>query len=316
MATESNALENAGGDLAGGDEGHEGLAPEILQQASEMGWVPKEKFRGDPDRWVDADEFVRKGEEVLPLVRAGNRRLQEQLIARDADLAEANRKLNEMQESIKAINEIQNREALGRVNRQIQSVRRQIEEARSERDTDKVLELTETLETLEGEKALVGKPVAKEAEEEETPRTAIPQAQLQAELQDWQQENEWFGKDRMKTRVANAIAAEIREDPAFRGVVGRKFLEEVSKRTEEAYSEAFPSGEGRRQVGKTAGGSQSGARAQGTGTRRGKSYADLPQEARAACDADASRLVGPNRVYKTAADYQAFYVKEYFGDEA
>ena len=38
--------------------------------AKEMGWRPKEEFNGDPEQWRDAAEFVRRGNEILPFVRA------------------------------------------------------------------------------------------------------------------------------------------------------------------------------------------------------------------------------------------------------
>ena len=37
--------------------------------ASEIGWSPKEKFRGDPAKWVDAKTYYEKGEFVLPIVK-------------------------------------------------------------------------------------------------------------------------------------------------------------------------------------------------------------------------------------------------------
>lgn len=44
-------------------------ASDTEDRARAMGWVSKEEFRGPADNWRDADEFVRKGEEDLPIVR-------------------------------------------------------------------------------------------------------------------------------------------------------------------------------------------------------------------------------------------------------
>ena len=38
-------------------------------KASELGWVPKDKFRGDPAKHVDAKTYWEKGELVLPIVK-------------------------------------------------------------------------------------------------------------------------------------------------------------------------------------------------------------------------------------------------------
>lgn len=36
----------------------------IASLASELGWVPKENFKGDPDKWRPADEFIRAGRDI------------------------------------------------------------------------------------------------------------------------------------------------------------------------------------------------------------------------------------------------------------
>ena len=45
-----------------------------------------------------------------------------------------------------------------------------------------------------------------------------------------------------------------------------------------------------------------------------KTYKDLPKEARESCDSFAAGLVGPNKTFKTMAEWQAYYVKDYFGE--
>lgn len=42
---------------------------DIEARARAQGWVPREEFRGPPENWRDAGEFVRRGEEELPIVR-------------------------------------------------------------------------------------------------------------------------------------------------------------------------------------------------------------------------------------------------------
>ena len=38
-------------------------------RARAMGWAPKEEFRGDPERWKDADTFVAEAEQNMPVMR-------------------------------------------------------------------------------------------------------------------------------------------------------------------------------------------------------------------------------------------------------
>lgn len=52
---------------------------DIERRARDMGWHPRHEYRGPPGKWVDADKFIENGETVLPIVRARNARLEEDL---------------------------------------------------------------------------------------------------------------------------------------------------------------------------------------------------------------------------------------------
>lgn len=52
-------------------------------EAAAYGWVPQDQFKGDPDKWRPAEEFVRRGEEILPIVRKQNEKLQAKLNEQD-----------------------------------------------------------------------------------------------------------------------------------------------------------------------------------------------------------------------------------------
>jgi hypothetical protein len=51
------------------DKGAESELGTVEERAQRMGWTEKTKFRGDPERWVDAATFVKNGEESLPILR-------------------------------------------------------------------------------------------------------------------------------------------------------------------------------------------------------------------------------------------------------
>ena len=42
---------------------------EIEEKAVAMGWVPLEEWKGDPEQHRPADEFVARGEQILPIVK-------------------------------------------------------------------------------------------------------------------------------------------------------------------------------------------------------------------------------------------------------
>lgn len=61
-------------------------ANDTESRARAMGWVPKEDFRGPEDKWRDADEFVKRGEEELPILRERNRDLTRRFSEMEAKL--------------------------------------------------------------------------------------------------------------------------------------------------------------------------------------------------------------------------------------
>lgn len=71
------------GDLAHADEVQDNDAQsqsrDIEADARKHGWSPLEDFKGDPSRWVDAETFVKRADEVLPLVTKKNKALEREL---------------------------------------------------------------------------------------------------------------------------------------------------------------------------------------------------------------------------------------------
>jgi hypothetical protein len=47
-------------------------------EARQQGWMPQEEFKGDPDRWTDAETFVRRADEVLPILKKRDRILKQE----------------------------------------------------------------------------------------------------------------------------------------------------------------------------------------------------------------------------------------------
>lgn len=51
----------------------------IINLASELGWVPKDQFRGDPEKWRPADEFIKAGRDIQQTTSRELRGLREQM---------------------------------------------------------------------------------------------------------------------------------------------------------------------------------------------------------------------------------------------
>ena len=257
--------------------------PSAEQEASELGWVPKDRFRGDQERWVDAETFVRRGKEIMPILRENNRRLEGEVHNLKSALQDNNK-------SIEDLKKFQVELLRTKLEEQRVTLLGQIQSAREEGNVALEVELADKLSDVKAE--------AKEAAKAPVVQ---PAAQTNPDFDSWKVSNAWFGTDKRKTALAIAIASELREsDPNLAGV---RFFQKVDAElaAELKTKPAVDKVEGSRSGGRESGGSVAG-------------FDSLPAEAKAQARADVSRFVGPNKVFKTEKDWFAHYTKLFNGE--
>lgn len=67
-------------ELAPEEQAAEPDTPEpIANLAKELGWVPREEFRGEPEKWKPADQFIRDGRDIQQTTARELRSLREQM---------------------------------------------------------------------------------------------------------------------------------------------------------------------------------------------------------------------------------------------
>jgi hypothetical protein len=270
--------------------------------AREMGWRPKEEFRGEPEKWVDAETFVSRGEHFLPIVRADREKLRAQVEAQNAQLAELKATIAASQESLEELKKFSSENTKRQVEQARKELVKQLKEAREAGDVDAETAVLDQLdEVRQAQKAASAPPPPPAPAKPTTPAVA-------PEQQAWQEANPWFATNPRLRGLALGIAEELRASPKTAGLVGKAFFDKLSEEMQPYTSpEDTP-------VPKVSGGRPSAGRANGGAA--GRSYADLTAEERAACDRQAKKLVGPGRAFKTEADWQAYFVKEIEGASA
>lgn len=277
------------------------MAEPVEQKARGLGWVPKEEFRGSEDKWVDAETFVKRGEEVMPILRATNRRLEGDVEGLKGELASTKAALDEASEAISELKKHNTESARAAMKATKSTLRTQIRAAREAQDW-------EALETLEEQLDEV-----KETEREvaRTPATTPPASpppvappKVDPDFAAWKAENPWYGVDKRKTAFMHAEAALLREDAANANLKGKAFLEKAAEAAEATVNPRSTSS--KVETGTGSGTSSSGR----TGSKKG--YADLPSDAKAACDSRAEKLVGEKRAFKTKEEWRAHYADQYF----
>lgn len=270
--------------------------PEVQERAEKLGWIPPERFKGDAERFIDAEEYLERGETVLPIVKEHNRRLQAELDSLRQESTATAAALKSAQDAIAQIEERHTVATQKAVEKARAQVKAQLAAASEAGDYEGVAELTDQLTQLK-----TAEEVAVRAEPIKEPPPAPASFVPPPDMVEWNKENPWFGTDKRKTALALGIAQELREDGE--SATGRRFFDMV---VEEMNLTLAPPQQASSKV--------EGAR-NGSGSSRGgaaKGWDALPADAKAACDADTRNFVGPNKRYKTAAEWRNRYAELYF----
>lgn len=276
---------------------------EIEDRARQMGWVPLEQFKGSEDKWVDAETFVERGEQVLPILRANNHRLHNDLLTLQSQNGTLQQELTATRTIVRGLEKSFNESLQRQLAEQRAQLKASLKEAVEDRDIDRELEVREQLgdlATAEQEAKRKQLEVSKPVE----PVTTDPtKPNLSPEFNAWQEANPWYGVDRKKTKAVLRAAEDLRDDGDTS--IGLEFMNKALAIVEAAAGE----GSEVSSVDKVSSGSSR------NGTRAvGKSYAALPSEAKAACEEDLVNFVGEGKLFKTEKDWRDYYAKTYFGE--
>lgn len=141
-------------------------------EARKMGWVPEDEFKGDkkPAKFLSAEEYYRRGEEVIPIIRARNKDLEKSV----EELKETNKRMSAMFEKT-----IQRERE--NANRQIEALKAEKKTAIQAQDADRVEEIDQKIDALKEE----AKPEASGAPVAGTPAH-------NALIKDFATANSWF----------------------------------------------------------------------------------------------------------------------------
>lgn len=221
--------------------------------ARDDGWVPQEEWKGDPDNWISAEEFNERGKNIRPILQANNARLKSQVES-----------LNERIDQLLASNA---------EFKQFSDQQRALQQKRYEARI-KELEAERAKAVSDGD----GEAFARTEQELNQLKTqAQPQPKVAPELQQWLRDNSWYNPDSInydpvKASLVDGFSKKLEKDrPDLKGVA------HLEACVESAMNE-FPERFGK--VVKTPVETPTGGQKRGGG----KTFDDLPQEAKDACE--------------------------------
>lgn len=266
--------------------------PEIERQALADGWKPKEDWKGHPDAWKPADEYVRVGQTVLPIIQSRLKKsyskideLEQELARQGTDFDERTERLNRMHAVALDRQKAQITESFGDKKRA--AVAEGNVDAYDEADKAE----REALETLE-EDVKKAEPEKKKTDD---PYADVP-ADVKEAFQEWVADNQWFMNDNVLGAYAGDVQQRMMRDTP--GMSIKEVLQETTRLTREKFPEKFgrPNGKRRPSV-------EGGSRRGGNTDTRGEH--DLPPEA-----LKEAREYIKEGVFKTVGDYAKMYFKQ------
>ena len=234
-------------DQALADEAADNQPRDFEAEARHHGWTPKEEFKGDPGKWVDAETFVKRADEVMPFLKKQNTALK--------------RDIEDMKRTLKQFQEYVSKADQRAYERAIADIEARHAEAVETGDQAAAKRAVEDMRKVE--KDFSDGPQA-EAEPE------FDENKAKQELADWIEASGYYGVDETKTKYADTQANLM--GPATNWPGGQAaWLAELDRRVERKFAAPKPAAT-------NAGGTRPGSRA---GSR---SYADLPADAKKQCD--------------------------------
>ena len=267
-------------DQGGGEPQSDADATGVEARAKRMGHKSKEEFHGDPNRWIDAETFVQRAEEQLPLAVSNLKRLNEKLEEQERKRAEQDRRLAEMTSTFKEFSEFHKTSIKRAEQESYEKARTELKEAQrqavAEGDTDKFEQIDQKLEALETKKpSIVEEPQRREPVQQQQAGPSQP-------YMDWQARNTWYGKDEAMTIVANVASKAVAERFPHLIDSPQIFVEydkELRRLMPDKFSNPRQSESG--SVSNGSGSVPSGGPA--SGSPRKRSFNDLPADAKAQC---------------------------------
>lgn len=268
MEQEGGGEGGGGGGEGGGDDG---AAKVLEERATRMGWSPKDQFKGDPARWVDAATYVKNGEESLPILRERMRKLETSVAEKDKALTD-----------FRVYHEKTEERAYARAKKELEA---QIKAAAKGGDEEGAAAAAEELAKVEADHA-----------------TAKAAPKPDPEWDSWISENRWCEDDAELKEEATVEAFRLRQRMASKQeplLEGRAFLDKVKGNLKARFPAKF-GGNPRRQQGSSVENPGGGGGGESRGGKKG--WDQLPPDAKAAGDSFIKQ-----KLFKDKAAYAADY---------
>lgn len=256
------------------------------ERARKIGWRPKEEYKGDAEKWVEADEYLRQADEDVPRLRHVNKTLLRTIERLEKGQQEI---IDHQQRQLKQTRQDGYDEAMA-------AIEKRHREAVAAGDTDGADKAWKAKGELD-----------KEIARAETVQPAKMPSRDQEAVQEWLEENEWYSNDPMMADYAK----KYEDNLARKGVPLTDRLKKTTEYIMGKFPQEFETPEPRTE--REAPAMINGARNNGMRQPKPKpkpgTYEALTHEGKTACD----RFVAANGGKPTAkAEWLKFATNDLF----
>lgn len=232
-------------------------------EARRLGWVPKEEFKGDPDKHRSAEEFLERGKTILPILQRDNKRLHD-------TVSRFEKELKETREAAAGVEELVRKQAEREHKKALRDLERRLDAAIETADVTQARQIRAEITELQ-----TGEPAPKR---EPKPVGEADKPAVDPEIQSWIDENDWFNKSAaLRSYMSEEFGELEKRNP---GASKAEILAEAKRRTVDKFPEKFGVNTKREIAPSVAAPSGDAPRTRKTG----RTYDDLPAEAKKACD--------------------------------
>lgn len=201
-------------------------------EAGKKGWVPKDKYRGDPAKWKPASEFLAAGE-----------RFNKNLQARLEKIERENEELKKSGQAFAKYHEQQMEAKQAEIDTAIRQLRVQSKQATADGEHNLAIEIEDRIELLKEEKQGLKEEAKQEAKKEPTYQEAVDNASKSLIVREWVEDgNEWFDQSAELRTYAVEYGNQLYNQTTVRG---RKFLDLVTEHMREEFPRQFAKLEGK-----------------------------------------------------------------------
>jgi hypothetical protein len=189
-------------------------------EARALGWSPKEEWRGDEKRWVDAETFIERGKEILPVVNERNKKLVEEITSlkkdREREREETKQAFDRFEKFNAVVLEQMRSDQFSKIKEEQKQALDEGDDERYEKLEEKRLKIDEEL------KIEAPKP-------QEVPQAESP------EIAEFKRSNGWFGADPVLTDYAVKYCDQM----ALQGMSVQEQLDATQRYIVETFPQKF-----------------------------------------------------------------------------